>query len=72
MLLVRCHLAHGSFGRQSKLDVQLMCELHGKLQQADVKELQLAVEGQGMPVDVPSVHSSLKGLHWPLVIAIHA
>ena len=39
-----------------------MCQLHSKLQQADIKEFQLAVEGQGMPVDVPSVHSTLKCL----------
>ena len=61
------HLAHGSLGRQAKLDVQLMCELHSKLQQADIKELQLAVEGQSVPVDVPSVHSSFKGLHYSLL-----
>ena len=60
------HLAHGALGRKPKLDVQLMSQLHSKLQQADVKELQLAIKWQGMPVDVPSVHSTLKRLHSPL------
>lgn len=41
-----------------------MRHLDSKLQQAHIKELQLAIEGQGMPVDVPSVYSCLKGLKW--------
>lgn len=56
------YLAHGTFGSQAKLDIQLMGQLDSKLEQADIKELQLAIEGQRMPVDVPSMHSSLKGL----------
>ena len=47
-----------------------MCQLHSKLQQADIEELQLPVEGQGMPIDVPSVHSTLKCLH-PTLSTIH-
>ncbi len=42
-----------------------MCQLHSKLQQADVKEFQLAIEGEGVPVDVTSVHSCLKSLQGP-------
>jgi hypothetical protein len=60
----RCehHLAHSAFGGQTKFDIYFMCQLHSKLQQADIKKLQLAVEGKGMPVDVTSVHSCLKSL----------
>ena len=65
MHVTRHHLAQGSLRRKPKLDVQFVCELHSKLQQTDVKELQLAIEGQGMPVDIPSVHSALKCLHLP-------
>ncbi len=39
-----------------------MGELDSKLKQADIKEFQLAIKGQGMPVDVLSVHSCLKCL----------
>ena len=39
-----------------------MRQLDSKLNQAGVKELQLAVEWQGVPVNVPSVHSCFKGL----------
>ena len=60
---VRHHLAHGALGRQAKLDVKLMGQLDSEFQQADVKEFQLSIEGQSMPVDVSSVHSSLKSLH---------
>ena len=41
-----------------------MCQLDSKLQQAHIKEPQLAIEGQGMPVDIPSVHGCLKSLKW--------
>lgn len=62
------HLAHCALRRQAKLDIQLMCELDSKLQQTDIKELQLTIEGQGMPINVPLVHCCLKRLHMALCI----
>ncbi len=59
------HLAHSAFGGKTKFDIYLMCHLHSKLQQADVKEFQLAVEGEGVPIHVTSVHSCLKSLQGP-------
>jgi len=56
------HLAHSAFGGQTKFDIYFMCHLHSKLQQADIKEFQLAIEGEGVPINVTSVHSCLKSL----------
>lgn len=63
MIVTAPYLTHGLLGWEAKFGIQLMSHLYSKLEQAAVKEFQLAIVWQCMPVDAAMPRRLLEGLH---------